>query len=115
LDITNDPHNFSKTHASAPTWLEVSSLNMASSVMRLRLVVRRHGLPEVKIVWPCTSPEDLTVAGLLGEVNEVITLEGTDWGLEDYAVELGDQDGSSFECLHFQQVSKILKHDDQVM
>ncbi|KAL2204320.1 hypothetical protein CC79DRAFT_1400520 [Sarocladium strictum] len=88
---------------------------MASSVMRLRLVVRRHGLPEVKIVWPCTSPEDLTVAGLLGEVNEVITLEGTDWGLEDYAVELGDQDGSSFECLHFQQVSKILKHDDQVI
>lgn len=88
---------------------------MASSDMRLRLVIRRHGLPEVKIVWPCKAFDDLTVARLLSSVNEVIPLESTDWGLEDYAVELTDQQGGSFECLHFQQINKILKNDDQVL
>jgi hypothetical protein len=88
---------------------------MASSDMRLRLIIRRHGLPEVKIVWPCTATDDLTVACLLSSVNEVIPLESTDWGLEDYVVELTDGQGGSFECLHFQQIHKILKHDDQVL
>lgn len=88
---------------------------MSSSDIRLRLVIRRHALPEVKLVWPCTASDDLTIARLLSNVNEVVPLESTHWGLEDYAVELTDPQGSSFECLHFQQINKILKHDDQVL
>lgn len=88
---------------------------MSSQTTRLRLVVRRHAFPEVKLVWPCVATEDFTVSKLLVQVNEVIPLESRDWGLEDYAVELSDGKGESFECLHFQQVGKILKEDDQVL
>lgn len=83
--------------------------------IRLRLVIRRHAVPEVRLVWPCTGSEDLTVAKLLAQINEVVPLESGDWGLEDYAVELADGHGSSFECLHFQPVGKLFKNDDQVM
>lgn len=83
--------------------------------MRLRLIIRRHRLPELRLVWPCDGLDNLTPAGLLSQVNEVVPLESDQWGLEDYAVELLDQDGGSFECLHFQPVGKLLKHDDQVM
>jgi hypothetical protein len=86
-----------------------------SSDIRLRLTIRRHGLPEVKLVWPCTISEDLTVARLLSQVNDVVTLESGEWGLEDYVVELSDGQGPSFECLHFQQVGRVFKHDDQVV
>lgn len=88
---------------------------MAATDMRLRLIIRRYGLPEVKLVWPCAASDDLTVASLLTQVNDVVILESGQWGLEDYAVELADQYGGSFECLHFQQVGKLLKQDDQVM
>lgn len=89
---------------------------MSSSDIRLRLVIQRHGVPEVKLVWPCAPNEDFTIARLLNDVNEVVPLEGGEWGLEDYAVELSDpQGGSSFECLHFQKVGKVLKEGDQVM
>ncbi|KAL7957849.1 hypothetical protein V8C34DRAFT_169495 [Trichoderma compactum] len=83
--------------------------------MRLRLVIRRHGLPEVKLVWPCSCSEDLTIARVLEQVNEVVPLESGEWGLEDYAVELADEKGEPFECLHFQQVGRILKDEDQVL
>ncbi|KAL7933096.1 hypothetical protein V8C35DRAFT_59599 [Trichoderma chlorosporum] len=83
--------------------------------IRLRLVIRRHGLPEVKLVWPCSCSEDLTIAKVLEQVNDVIPLESGEWGLEDYAVELADGKGGSFECLHFQQVGRILKDEDQVL
>ncbi|KAF5019544.1 hypothetical protein F66182_8437 [Fusarium sp. NRRL 66182] len=88
---------------------------MSSQTIRLRLVVRRHSVPEVKLVWPCVLSEDLTVAKLLVQVNDVIPLESRDWGLEDYAVELPDGKGESFELLHFQPVGKVLKEDDQVL
>lgn len=83
--------------------------------IRLRLIIRRHGLPEAKLVWPCAASDDLTVSSLLSQVNEVFPLESDQWGLEDYAMELADQSGGSFECLHFQQVGKLLKQDDQVV
>ncbi|KAL6690921.1 hypothetical protein J3F84DRAFT_387863 [Trichoderma pleuroticola] len=83
--------------------------------IRLRLVIRRHGLPEVKLLWPCSCSEDLTIARVLEQVNEVVPLESGEWGLEDYAVELGDGNGETFECLHFQQVGRILKDEDQVL
>ncbi|KAL6400929.1 hypothetical protein AUP68_16648 [Ilyonectria robusta] len=88
---------------------------MSSQGIRLRLAIRRHAVPEVKLVWPCVTSEDLTVAKLLAQVNEVVPLESGEWGLEDYAVELTDGNGGSFECLHFQQVGRILKEDDQVL
>lgn len=88
---------------------------MSTEDIRLRLTIRRHGLPEVKLLWPCIASEDLTIAKLLSEVNEVVPLEAEQWGLEDYTVELNDGKGGSFECLHFQQVRKVLKADDQVL
>lgn len=91
---------------------------MSSSGIRLRLTIRRHALPEVKLVWPCaaTSP-DQTISNLLVEVNNVVTLESGQWGLEDYAVELlsADGQGAGFECLHYQQVAQVFKNDDQVL
>lgn len=88
---------------------------MSSSDIRLRLTIRRHALPEVKLIWPCEASSDLTVAGLLTQINETVTLESGQWGLEDYAVELADGQGASFECLHFQQVHQVFKQDDQVL
>ncbi|KAH7325739.1 hypothetical protein B0I35DRAFT_508080 [Stachybotrys elegans] len=88
---------------------------MSAQDIRLRLVIRRHAVPEVKLVWPCTATDDLTISGLLSQVNEVVPLESGEWGLEDYAVELSDGHGSTFECLHFQQIKRIFKHDDQVI
>ncbi|KAK2927707.1 hypothetical protein FoTM2_012883 [Fusarium oxysporum f. sp. vasinfectum] len=86
-----------------------------STTIRLRLVIRRHAVPDVKLVWPCVANDDLTVARLLALVNEVVPLESGDWGLEDYVVELYDGKGDSFELLHFQPVGKVLKEDDQVL
>lgn len=90
---------------------------MSTQDIRLRLVIRRHAVPEVKLVWPCSVAEDLTISGFLSQVNEVVQLESGEWGLEDYAVELADANeaGGSFECLHFQQVGRLLKNDDQVL
>ncbi|KAG7407632.1 hypothetical protein Forpe1208_v012848 [Fusarium oxysporum f. sp. rapae] len=86
-----------------------------STTIRLRLVIRRHAIPEVRLVWPCVANDDLTVARVLALVNEVVPLESGDWGLEDYVVELYDGKGDSFELLHFQPVGKVLKEDDQVL
>ncbi|KAI9735429.1 MAG: hypothetical protein M1818_006435 [Claussenomyces sp. TS43310] len=81
--------------------------------MRLRLVVKRHNLPDTPIVWPID--QGATIAQLLEQVNEVVPLEsGGDWGLEDYAVELKKQNGPNFECLHFQIVGQVLQDDDEV-
>ncbi|KAL8654489.1 MAG: hypothetical protein Q9226_003421 [Calogaya cf. arnoldii] len=85
--------------------------------MRLRLTVQRHGLPPARVLWTigavhpphsAAGPEP-TVAQLLEQVNEIIPLESGDWGLEDYAVEVG-----GFECLHFSGTSQVLKEDDEV-
>ena len=88
---------------------------MSPPDMRLRLAIRRHGVPEVKLVWPCARSQDMTVAKLLSLVNDVVPLESSEWGMEDYAVELSDGHGSTYECLHFQQVADTLKDEDQVM
>jgi hypothetical protein len=86
-----------------------------TSHLRLRLAVRRNGLPEVNVVWPVLVQSGLTIANLLEQVNEVLPLESADWGLEDYAVELQGNGGSSYECLHFQPLQSVLKDDDQVL
>ncbi|KAG5983864.1 hypothetical protein E4U55_006927 [Claviceps digitariae] len=88
---------------------------MSTQDIRLRITVRRHGVPEVKLVWPCKRSADVTIATLLESVNEVLPLESGEWGLEDYAVELVGADGDSYECLHFQQVGQTLKDEDQLI
>lgn len=84
--------------------------------MRLQLAIQRHGLPVVRILWnidtintPKHDNSSLTVSRFLEQVNEIIPLEAEDWGLEDYAVEVG-----GFECLHFSELSQVLKEDDVV-
>ena len=52
---------------------------------------------------------NITVAQFLEQINEVVPLEATDWGLEDYVLEV-----NGFECLHFCSLS-ILKEDDRVL
>ena len=82
--------------------------------MRLRLTVRRNGVPEVRLMWNVELDTDFTVSRLVSSVNDVVPLESAEWGLEDYAVEY--KDGvNGFECLHFQVVRDILKEDDQVL
>jgi hypothetical protein len=78
------------------------------------MTVRRHAVPEVRLVWNVDADANTTVSKLLHQVNEIIPLESGEWGLEDYAVELKDAEGTGFEFLHFQQVAKVLKEDDQV-
>lgn len=62
-----------------------------------------------------------TISQLLEDVNEVVPLEtasgggeevygGGQWGLEDYAVEIG-----GYECLHFMEVDGMLKDGDEVL
>jgi hypothetical protein len=87
---------------------------MMAAQMRLRLVVRRHHLPEVRIIFTVSLEAEPTVAKLLELVNETIPLESGEWGLEDYVVELCGRNGGSFECLHFQTISSILEKDDEV-
>lgn len=87
----------------------------ASSPMRLRLRINRHDLPTTHITWAighssgAYSPKALSIAQLLEQINEVIPLESDDWGLEDYAVDV-----LGFECLHFQDVSAVLRDGDTV-
>ncbi|KAI2638678.1 hypothetical protein GGS26DRAFT_542562 [Hypomontagnella submonticulosa] len=82
--------------------------------MRIRLVVRRDGLPEERLMWNVPLENDPTIAKLLEKVNETIPLEIGQTGLENYVVELQDEDGINFECLHFQPVRTVLKPDDRV-
>ena len=90
---------------------------MSSPILRLRLSICRYAVPEVKIVWPCTATKDLTVAQLVGQVNNVVPLESGEWGLEDYVVELVGGGGSahSFECLHYQAVETLFRDGDEVL
>ena len=77
--------------------------------MRLRLCVYRHELPPTKLLWNVPKPH-LTIAELLDQLNDVVPLEAEGWGFEDYAVQVG-----SYEALHFQTITDILKDEDEVM
>lgn len=88
----------------------------ARANMRLKLTVRRHSLPPTRVLWTAGSFPPYTATGssgiisqLLEQINEVIPLESDEWGLEDYAVEVG-----GFECLHFSDLNQVLKEDDEV-
>ena len=88
--------------------------------MRLHLIIQRNGLPTTQILWtvnqsvkpPSAAPPaatSITISQFLEQVNEIIPLEADEWGLEDYAVEV-----QGFECLHFSELSQVLKEDDEV-
>lgn len=84
--------------------------------MRLRLSIRRNGLPETNIIWSIDMASSTTVYQLLEQVNEVVPIESDDkWGLEDYAVEIRGEKDLNYECLHFQYVTSVLKEDDEVI
>ncbi len=84
--------------------------------MRLRLIVRRHGLPESPLIWVVDTSSAPTVYHLLEQVNDAFPLEAnSDWGLEDYAVEIKGSNGINYECLHYQPVASVMKEDDEVM
>ncbi|KAL9053814.1 MAG: hypothetical protein Q9162_004533 [Coniocarpon cinnabarinum] len=79
--------------------------------MRLRLTIKRHELPLVKVLQGIPNASTATVSELISQVNGVIPLESEDgeWGLEDYIVSV-----DSFECVHYANVSEVLKEDDEV-
>jgi hypothetical protein len=66
----------------------------------------------VQTLWSTgnTTNDSMTIAQLLAQVNEIFPLEAEDWGLEDYAVQVGP-----FECLHFSVLQDILKDNEEVM
>lgn len=84
--------------------------------LRLRLVVQRNGVPDVRILFNVLLANEPTVSQLLEQVNETVPLEDAhgEWGLDDYVVELHDKSGHAFECLHFQPVATVLDRDDEV-
>ena len=65
-------------------------------------------------MWAIPADPDTTAFTLLQQVNDVIPLESSTWGLEDYIVELECTDGTTFECLHFQPLLEVLDNNDQV-
>lgn len=86
--------------------------------MRLQLIVQRHGLPPVQVLWTLASAvrppllavgNGITISQFLEQVNDVLPLESEEWGLEDYSVEV-----RGFECLHFSELNQVLKEDDEV-
>lgn len=88
---------------------------MKGNNLRLRLVIRRNSLPEVRLLFPISLDEEPTIANLLEQVNDTIPLESTDWSLDDYVVEVQDSHGHGFECLHFQTVDSILDKDEELI
>ncbi|KAH8896442.1 hypothetical protein GQ53DRAFT_838556 [Thozetella sp. PMI_491] len=88
---------------------------MSEDRLRLRLAVRRHGLPEVRVLFSAAVESEPTISKLLEQIDEVIPLESDDWGLEDYVVELRGPDGRGFECMHFEPVTKILQKDEEIL
>lgn len=84
--------------------------------MRLKLVIKRHCLPTERVIWTTgsqlnssSSGASTTIAQLLEAVNNIVPLESGEWGLEDYLVEV-----RGFECLHFSEISEVLREDDEV-
>jgi len=88
---------------------------MTDNNLRLRLIVRRHGLPETRVVFNVPLDDDPVISKLLELVNDTIPLESGEWGLDDYVVERRSSTEGIFECLHFQSVRTVLEKDDEVL
>jgi len=93
--------------------VELYTDGILGRAMRLRVTVRRHGLPDTSIIWVVDSSAAPTVFQLL---EHIIPIESDgEWGLDDYAVELKGPSGSNYECLHFQPVASVMKEEDEVL
>lgn len=113
--LTEQAQRFTTEAAPQQTTTARDRYKMTDLDMRLRLVVRRHGLPEARLMWNVRLDRDPTISKLLEQLDKDVPLESEHWGLEDYVVELHDADGTDFECLHFQPVRSVLKPDDRVL
>lgn len=82
--------------------------------MRLRVTVKRYGLPDLPIVWPVESGS-IMISQFLEAIHDAIPIESRDWGTDDYAVYLKGANGADYECLHYQLLDKVFKEDDEVM
>lgn len=70
-------------------------------------------MAKTDILWTVADDEKAgipTISKLLEQINDVVPLESTDWGLEDYVVSI-----NGFECLHFSRVDEVLKDEDEVV
>lgn len=76
--------------------------------MRIRLEIKRHELPPVKIIF-AVPDAPTSISKLVELVNDLIPLEAEDWGLEDYIVSVGD-----YECLHYMDAHAVLHDNDTV-
>lgn len=76
--------------------------------MRLRLRIERNALPVVQTVWP-VQDQSLTVSQLLQQVSNQLPLDSDTWGLEDYAVILGN-----YDLLFHHALKDVLKDEDEV-
>jgi hypothetical protein len=80
--------------------------------MRIHLSVERNGLPVVNLLWPVDEDENgkkSIISRLVAKVDEVVPLETEEWALEDYILQV-----NGFECLHWQNISDVLKDEDHV-
>ena len=77
--------------------------------MRLRLNIKRHELPVVKILFAVSSADYLPVSEFVSQVDEVVPLESEDWSKDDYIVSVG-----GFECLHYANVNDVFQNGDEV-
>ena len=83
--------------------------------MRLRLKVRRPGVPDTNMLWNVSLGGKILVSRLMSQVDTVLSLQTGNACVEDYVVEYTDEAGVGFECLHFQTVNQILKEDDRIL
>lgn len=94
-----------------------NSIQSSCFAMRLRLIIERHLLPPVKVVWTvgrvlppmANAGASYTISQLLEQIDQTIPLQSDQWKLEDYVVETG-----GFECLHFSQIGDALNSDAKV-
>ncbi|KAG9243164.1 hypothetical protein BJ878DRAFT_568696 [Calycina marina] len=82
--------------------------------MRLRVTVQRYGLPDLPVVWPVESANSM-ISDFLEAIHDAIPIESHDWAADDYAVYLKGTNGADYECLHYQQLEKVFKEDDEVI
>ncbi|KAF3924318.1 hypothetical protein ABW21_db0208356 [Orbilia brochopaga] len=81
---------------------------------RVRLVINRPDLPQVRILWPLrdkiSQNSRYSVYDLLSDVSEVIPLDNWNLGLEDYVAEC-----AKCELLHFMPIGELIRDNDELV
>ncbi|KAK6338971.1 hypothetical protein TWF696_009767 [Orbilia brochopaga] len=80
---------------------------------RVRLVIHRPDVPQVRILWPLGSKISgnprYSVYDLLTDVSNVIPLDDWNLGLEDYVAEF-----AGCELLHFMPIKELISDNDEL-